>query len=245
MAAKASAASRTVAASTPVLIIVDIVPRNGTRPKVAARPTVPDKAAGIRMLPPPSKPTAIGVRPRATATPLPEELPPGRDAALRHDCQPDDDGALGTQACYDLVVLCLHACTALRGRHLAVEHRQPLDGDHVFDGHRYSVEHSERAASGPPGSRGCGTLARERRQHRGEGARGLDSGQHQLHHLARGRRACTERGVQVFARGVDRGCRRLPPPCNHNRRVTPAAAIAQAILGAGSARRRKAVAQCH
>ena len=44
--------ARTVAASTPVLIMVDMVPRKGTRPKVAASPTVPDKAAGIRMLPP-------------------------------------------------------------------------------------------------------------------------------------------------------------------------------------------------
>jgi hypothetical protein len=49
---------------------------NGTRPYVAAMPKIPDTAAGIRMLPPPSKPIATGTIPAATAVAEPEEEPP-------------------------------------------------------------------------------------------------------------------------------------------------------------------------
>ena len=77
--AYASAASRAVAASGPTWIIVDTVPlavSNGTRLKVGMRPYRPHRAAGMRMLPPPSAPMAIGTKPRATTTALPLEEPP-------------------------------------------------------------------------------------------------------------------------------------------------------------------------
>src|SRR5690625_2851256 len=49
----------------------------GTRPCVGVSPTMPQKLAGMRMLPPPSVPTASGAIPAATAAPAPPEEPPG------------------------------------------------------------------------------------------------------------------------------------------------------------------------
>src|SRR5690625_3176552 len=49
----------------------------GTRPCVGLSPTMPQKLAGMRMLPPASVPTASGAIPAATAAPAPPEEPPG------------------------------------------------------------------------------------------------------------------------------------------------------------------------
>ena len=53
-----------------------IVPRTLTRPRVGLTPTMPLKAAGTRPLPAVSVPSAKGTTPAATATALPELLPP-------------------------------------------------------------------------------------------------------------------------------------------------------------------------
>src|SRR5262247_2617126 len=47
------------------------------RPYVALSPKTPQNAAGLRMEPPPSVPTASGARPAATAAPAPPDDPPG------------------------------------------------------------------------------------------------------------------------------------------------------------------------
>ena len=49
----------------------------GTAPKVGLKPTTPQKAAGMRIEPPPSPPRASGPAPAATATAAPPEEPPG------------------------------------------------------------------------------------------------------------------------------------------------------------------------
>src|SRR4051794_41611948 len=51
-------------------------PRVGTRPRVGFMPTRPLNAAGTRPLPAVSVPSASGTTPAATATALPELLPP-------------------------------------------------------------------------------------------------------------------------------------------------------------------------
>ncbi|BCJ62089.1 hypothetical protein Jiend_55110 [Micromonospora endophytica] len=51
-------------------------PRVETRPRVGLMPTMPLKAAGTRPEPAVSVPRASGTRPAATATALPELLPP-------------------------------------------------------------------------------------------------------------------------------------------------------------------------
>src|ERR687891_1386638 len=48
----------------------------GTRAKVGLSPTTPQKAAGMRIEPPPSVPTASGTIPAASAAPLPPLEPP-------------------------------------------------------------------------------------------------------------------------------------------------------------------------
>src|SRR5699024_11466143 len=48
----------------------------GIRPWVGLNPTMPQKAAGMRILPPPSVPTAQGPIPAATAAAAPPEEPP-------------------------------------------------------------------------------------------------------------------------------------------------------------------------
>src|SRR5882762_5232351 len=47
------------------------------RPHDALRPKMPHQAAGLRIEPPPSVPSASGARPAATAAPAPPEEPPG------------------------------------------------------------------------------------------------------------------------------------------------------------------------
>ena len=49
----------------------------GTSPNVGLWPTTPQNAAGIRIEPPPSVPSAIGVAPYATDAPAPPREPPG------------------------------------------------------------------------------------------------------------------------------------------------------------------------
>ena len=51
-------------------------PRSLTRPKVAFNPKTPHIAAGVRIEPPPSAPTAIGQSPAATVAAGPLEEPP-------------------------------------------------------------------------------------------------------------------------------------------------------------------------
>src|SRR5690625_6429371 len=48
----------------------------GTRPWDGLSPTIPQNEAGMRMLPPPSVPTAHGPIPAATAAPAPPDEPP-------------------------------------------------------------------------------------------------------------------------------------------------------------------------
>src|SRR4051812_39110795 len=75
-----SAASRTDVASGPSTDS-DFQPLKpgslGTRPNVGLWPTTPQKAAGIRIEPPPSVPTARWVSPAATDAPAPPLEPPG------------------------------------------------------------------------------------------------------------------------------------------------------------------------
>src|SRR5690606_36857571 len=49
----------------------------GTRPKCALMPTLPVNAAGIRIEPPPSVPSASGPRPATRAATAPPDEPPG------------------------------------------------------------------------------------------------------------------------------------------------------------------------
>ena len=74
-----SAASSTVRACPPTWATVPIgdIGQAGTRPKCAFRPTVPVKAAGMRIDPPPSVPVASGPSPAAMAATAPPEDPPG------------------------------------------------------------------------------------------------------------------------------------------------------------------------
>eukprot|EP00955_Chlamydomonas_euryale_P084921 364027-Chlamydomonas_euryale.AAC.13 len=51
-------------------------PAPDTRPAVGLRPTTPQNAAGMRIEPPPSVPTAIGHSPAATAAAEPDDEPP-------------------------------------------------------------------------------------------------------------------------------------------------------------------------
>ena len=54
-----------------------------TRPRCGLRPKRPQKAAGIRIEPPPSPPIPIGTMPDATAAAVPPLDPPGVKA-VRH-----------------------------------------------------------------------------------------------------------------------------------------------------------------
>src|SRR5690606_41630956 len=56
----------------------------GTRPCVGLKPTMPQKDAGIRMLPPPSVPTAHGPMPAATAAAAPPDEPPAVKIGRAH-----------------------------------------------------------------------------------------------------------------------------------------------------------------
>src|SRR5439155_24948147 len=55
-------------------------PSTGTRPCVVLRPVTPQHAAGIRIDPPVSEPSATSASPVATATADPLEEPPGMSA---------------------------------------------------------------------------------------------------------------------------------------------------------------------
>ena len=55
-------------------------PFSGTRPHVVFKPTMPQHAAGIRIDPPVSDPSATSARPRANATADPLDDPPGMRA---------------------------------------------------------------------------------------------------------------------------------------------------------------------
>jgi hypothetical protein len=54
--------------------------RRPTTPAVGFSPTSPQKAAGVRIEPPPSVPVASGAMPAASAAPDPPEEPPGDHA---------------------------------------------------------------------------------------------------------------------------------------------------------------------
>ena len=54
-----------------------IIPKRETVPYVGLRPTIPHSAAGWRIEPPVSVPSAHGARPAATAAALPPLEPPG------------------------------------------------------------------------------------------------------------------------------------------------------------------------
>ena len=77
IAAYATAASATEAAMGPPLtmLLTRSAPKS-SRPNPVASPTVPTNDAGMRTEPPPSKPTANGTMPSATATQLPPDEPP-------------------------------------------------------------------------------------------------------------------------------------------------------------------------
>ena len=81
---------------------------SGTRPKLGFNPQTPHQAAGSRMLPPASLPSASGDAPAATRAAAPEDEPPGaRVAGLTvRPCagavgergrDPGDDRARGSQ----------------------------------------------------------------------------------------------------------------------------------------------------
>src|SRR5467141_4113935 len=60
-------------------------PARLTRPYVGLRPVIPQSDAGMRIEPPVSEPSAAGASPAATATPEPDDEPPGiRSAAASH-----------------------------------------------------------------------------------------------------------------------------------------------------------------
>src|SRR3984957_5481005 len=73
------AASRTLRASGQTYASVGVAAagQTGTRPKLALNPNVPVKAAGMRIDPPPSVPSANGVIPAATEAAQPALEPPG------------------------------------------------------------------------------------------------------------------------------------------------------------------------
>ena len=80
MTCSSSAASRTSRANGPIWSSDDanaIRPYRETRPYVGLRPTTPQNAAGSRMLPPVSLPSASVASPAATAAAEPPLLPPG------------------------------------------------------------------------------------------------------------------------------------------------------------------------
>ena len=56
---------------------------SGTRPKLGFKPQTPHQAAGSRMLPPESLPSASGDAPAATTAAAPEDEPPGARVASR------------------------------------------------------------------------------------------------------------------------------------------------------------------
>src|SRR5690606_30696595 len=77
---RSALASATSRASGPIVSKVGesgIVPFSGTRPAVVLRPTNPFQAAGMRTEPPVSVPIEPAQRPRARATPAPDDEPPG------------------------------------------------------------------------------------------------------------------------------------------------------------------------
>lgn len=78
------AQSNTLRASGPTVSSVNDngnAPVRGTRACVGLKPVTPLSAEGMRMEPPVSEPIAISHMPRATATPAPEEEPPGMRVA--------------------------------------------------------------------------------------------------------------------------------------------------------------------
>ena len=82
--ASRSAASSTERHSGPTVSCVPErgkIPPIGSRPPEDLAPTIPQKAAGMRIEPPVSEPSAQGTSPPATAAPDPEEEPPGACAA--------------------------------------------------------------------------------------------------------------------------------------------------------------------
>src|ERR1700760_2831862 len=88
MACRSKAASRTLRASGHTFARVGVAEagQTGTRPKLALKPKVPVKAAGMRIEPPPSVPSANGVIPAATEAAQPALEPPGvseRSSGLR------------------------------------------------------------------------------------------------------------------------------------------------------------------
>src|SRR6202040_527544 len=79
-AARTSAASATVRASTPLTVMPLNASGNGQvemRPRCGLMPTRCVHAAGMRTLPAPSEPIAAVTRPAATAAALPPDDPPG------------------------------------------------------------------------------------------------------------------------------------------------------------------------
>ncbi len=78
-----SATSRTVCANGPTWSSDDAkatTPYRDTAPYVGFRPTMPQNAAGWRIEPPVSVPSAQGARPPATAAAEPPDEPPGTSA---------------------------------------------------------------------------------------------------------------------------------------------------------------------
>src|SRR6201996_1184681 len=75
-----SAASVTLRVSGPAWSSEEakaIIPKREHEPYVGFKPTIPHSAAGWRIEPPVSVPSAHGARPAATAAALPPEEPPG------------------------------------------------------------------------------------------------------------------------------------------------------------------------
>jgi hypothetical protein len=88
MTCRSKAASRTLRASGQTCASVGVAEagQTGTRPKLALKPKVPVNAAGMRIEPPPSVPSANGVIPAATEAAQPALEPPGvseRSSGLR------------------------------------------------------------------------------------------------------------------------------------------------------------------
>jgi len=86
MASSARAAVATSGASGPRVSWVrlsGITPSMSTLPRVGLKPTTPQKAAGIRIEPPVSEPTAQSHMPVATATADPPEEPPATRSGSR------------------------------------------------------------------------------------------------------------------------------------------------------------------
>src|SRR5262245_14163908 len=80
MTASAAAHAATLRAIGPIESSVyesGNAPSVGTRDLVGLYPTTPQSAAGTRVEPPVSEPTAISHMPSATATTAPDEEPPG------------------------------------------------------------------------------------------------------------------------------------------------------------------------